>query len=124
MTITVTRRTASGRAAAVLLAGTAGQVEVKGNDLRWVLGIDRLRSTWFEASSTFIGWRFEGRGWGHGVGMCQDGARGRARSGQTYREILAAYFPGATVTVFRDEPLKLSARGGAIERATYSKAGE
>ena len=37
----------------------------------------------------------EGRGWGHGVGMGQYGARGRAAQGQDYREILAAYYDGA-----------------------------
>ena len=36
----------------------------------------------------------EGMGAGHGVGMCQWGAVGRARAGQRYPEILAAYFPG------------------------------
>jgi SpoIID/LytB domain protein len=38
-----------------------------------------------------------GGGWGHGVGMCQWGAVGRARAGQGYREILRAYFAGAEV---------------------------
>ncbi len=38
-----------------------------------------------------------GGGWGHGVGMCQWGAVGRAMSGQGHREILRAYFAGADV---------------------------
>src|SRR5438477_174347 len=38
-----------------------------------------------------------GAGWGHGVGLCQWGAIGRARAGQDYRGILATYFPGTTV---------------------------
>jgi stage II sporulation protein D len=38
-----------------------------------------------------------GRGWGHGVGLCQWGAVGRARAGQDVRTILNAYFPGTTV---------------------------
>ena len=37
--------------------------------------------------------RFEGHGWGHGVGLCQWGARGRAQAGQTYKDILKAYYP-------------------------------
>jgi stage II sporulation protein D len=37
----------------------------------------------------------EGRGYGHGVGMCQWGAIGRARAGQRYDEILLSYYPGA-----------------------------
>jgi stage II sporulation protein D len=39
----------------------------------------------------------EGRGFGHGIGMCQWGAIGRARAGQGYREILAAYYQDAAV---------------------------
>lgn len=40
---------------------------------------------------------FVGRGWGHGVGMSQEGARGMAGAGFTYKEILIHYFPGCTV---------------------------
>jgi stage II sporulation protein D len=39
----------------------------------------------------------EGRGYGHGVGMCQWGAIGRARAGQDYRTILLSYFPGVEI---------------------------
>jgi stage II sporulation protein D len=43
---------------------------------------------------TFV---FEGRGQGHGAGMCQWGAAAMARDGGTYREILARYYPGTDV---------------------------
>jgi SpoIID/LytB domain protein len=43
------------------------------------------------------GWTFQGGGWGHGVGMCQTGAAGRAQAGQKYPEILRHYFNGAEV---------------------------
>jgi SpoIID/LytB domain protein len=36
-----------------------------------------------------------GRGYGHGAGMCQWGAIGRARAGQTWEQILTTYYPGA-----------------------------
>jgi stage II sporulation protein D len=39
----------------------------------------------------------DGRGSGHGVGFCQWGAVGRARAGQHFRQILAAYFPGTSL---------------------------
>ena len=41
---------------------------------------------------------FEGRGWGHGVGLCQWGARGRALAGQSYKKILETYYPKAKIT--------------------------
>ena len=39
----------------------------------------------------------QGRGYGHGVGLCQWGARGMARAGHTWQEILQHYYPGALV---------------------------
>ena len=39
----------------------------------------------------------EGRGYGHGVGMCQWGAIGRARAGHDFRTILRTYYPGTSV---------------------------
>ena len=60
---------------------------------------DILRSTAFTLSATRAGRRIsrlvaDGGGNGHGVGFCQWGAVGRARAGQDYQQILAAYYPG------------------------------
>jgi stage II sporulation protein D len=38
-----------------------------------------------------------GGGWGHGIGMCQVGAMGRARHGQDYRQILTTYYTGTDI---------------------------
>jgi stage II sporulation protein D len=46
-----------------------------------------------------------GRGNGHGVGMCQVGAIGRAKAGASFREILEAYYPGAVLRRIRGEDL-------------------
>ena len=46
--------------------------------------------------------RFSGRGWGHGVGLCQWGARGLAVQGADYRAILRFYYPGTQVVRLRD----------------------
>jgi SpoIID/LytB domain protein len=56
-----------------------------------------LDSAMFLVSRRGDGWEFSGGGWGHGAGMCQWGAVGRARAGQDYRAILGAYFGGAEV---------------------------
>jgi SpoIID/LytB domain protein len=45
------------------------------------------------SSDNSIIYKFNGAGWGHGVGMCQSGAVARAFSGQTYEQILVHYFP-------------------------------
>jgi stage II sporulation protein D len=43
----------------------------------------------------------EGRGYGHGVGMCQMGALGRAWAGQSFEEILNAYYTGTTIATVK-----------------------
>jgi SpoIID/LytB domain protein len=50
-----------------------------------------------DAKGRPVAWIFTGGGWGHGVGMCQTGAIGRAEAGQTYKEILSHYYSGAQV---------------------------
>lgn len=61
------------------------------NSGAFVLEIER------SAAGTLAAVTFRGGGWGHGVGMCQLGAIGRAEAGQSYRQILAHYFNGAQV---------------------------
>jgi len=65
------------------------------DQLRQLLGYKRLPSLLFDVSMEGGEAVFRGRGSGHGVGLCQWGARGRAMRGGTYREILAHYYPGA-----------------------------
>jgi SpoIID/LytB domain protein len=66
----------------------------------WV-GSTLLRSTAFEATPHRVGlerrWRFAGRGYGHGVGMCQWGAKVMAEQGQDYSAILSHYYPDAYI---------------------------
>jgi len=66
--------------------------------IRRVLGAGKaLRSSLFVAHAEGDHWVFEGGGFGHGVGMCQMGAIGRAKAGQDHRAILGAYYRGARV---------------------------
>jgi len=87
---------------------TTGLYRVMGDSIRWLFGTgfagpSGLRSTEFELKTkanrrgTPASFVFTGRGHGHGIGMCQWGARGRAAAGQSAEEILAAYYPGVTV---------------------------
>ena len=93
--VEVTERTASLRATTVTLRGTAGTQRLRGNDFRRMVGYDTLKSTLFAVAVDGDVARFSGRGYGHGVGMCQWGAKGMAEQGSTAREILAFYYPGA-----------------------------
>jgi stage II sporulation protein D len=52
----------------------------------------------FDETGRVTGFTFLGRGWGHGVGMCQVGAYGLAKQGFTYDRILKAYYTGIELT--------------------------
>jgi hypothetical protein len=74
-------------------------VEIAGNTLRTLLGLDTLRSTLFTVRRTEDGsFLIEGRGWGHGRGLCQAGAKALAAPpiGYDYRAILLHYYAGAS----------------------------
>ena len=60
----------------------------------------------------------EGRGWGHGVGMGQYGARGRAERGQDYQQILAAYYDGATPLTTEQLPETIRVDLGVSDQVT------
>lgn len=99
--VVVTGRSSSGRVAELTFWTNLGEERVRGDSIRWVLRPepDRiLGSTGFELETRRDGGVVQvianGTGRGHGVGLCQGGALGRARSGQPYREILSAYYPG------------------------------
>jgi stage II sporulation protein D len=95
--MSVTSRDRSGRAARLRW----GSREWTGEDLYLAWGRKRgwheLRSTRFTVDRKGNLFVFEGSGLGHGVGLCQYGARGRAHEGQGFREILRHYFPSADV---------------------------
>jgi len=77
--------------------GSAGRRTVPALRLRTLLGLrDSLFTYDIErnAAGTVLGMMLFGRGWGHGVGMCQVGAYGMALDGATYEEILKKYYKG------------------------------
>jgi SpoIID/LytB domain protein len=100
--IAVLGRGVSGRARSIEIVGTRRSVQVLGElNIRRLFGM--LNSAMFTIDAersedgTARAFTFRGGGWGHGVGMCQLGAIGRAEAGQDYRAILRHYFNGAEV---------------------------
>lgn len=94
-------RGASERTVEMEFAGEKGKQVLKGNDIRFALG---LRSNWidrWEEKRDRDGYletlQVSGRGWGHGVGLCQIGAVEMARSGHGHEEILKHYYSGIEV---------------------------
>jgi stage II sporulation protein D len=95
--LTVERRGESGRAVTLMVGAT----EISAEDFRLAvgraMGWGRILSTWFEVSQQGDIFLFHGRGSGHGVGLCQVGAAAMSALGRDSGQILAQYFPGATV---------------------------
>jgi len=99
-------RTPSDRVESVSIQTDRGSYVVRGNDVRFILRTPSgglLNSTYFTAETSGGGGSaisrlsIRGGGWGHGIGMCQWGAIGRARAGQDYKTILTSYYSGTTV---------------------------
>ncbi len=88
-------RTPSGRIRTVTLRAGAAQADLPAEDLRAALGYGRVASARFEVDTIpAAGCCLRGVGHGHGVGLCQHGARTLAAAGHGHREILARYYPG------------------------------
>ncbi len=83
----------------VELVGENGKTDwLRGDDLRFIIGASVVRSTACRIDDKGANVRFyNGRGYGHNVGMCQYGAQGMAREGKSYRQILNFYYPGAEI---------------------------
>ncbi len=97
--VVVVTRTKTGRVAKVKVAGPGKSRTITGGDLRRLVGYTKLWSTQIDSiQKTRAGFHFVGRGAGHGVGMCQWGARGFAEAGTPYDKILENYYPGAVLT--------------------------
>jgi stage II sporulation protein D len=101
--ITIDSYTVSNRVRNFRFTTETSEKLVPAKDLRRLLGWEKLPSTMITGlvkdGPAFI---FEGRGYGHGVGMCQWSALGMAREGKSYREILSIFYPGATIELYED----------------------
>jgi stage II sporulation protein D len=95
--VRVIERSESGRALRVAVRGDRGREKLDARALRSALGESVLRSTLFEIRPGDGGFVFVGSGHGHGVGMSQWGGQAMASRGASYREILAAFYPGTEV---------------------------
>jgi stage II sporulation protein D len=98
--IEVGQRGGSGRVMDLTLTGTQATATVHGFQIRAALG---LRDTLFVIDRSYDEqgrvdqFTFSGRGWGHGVGLCQVGAYGMAVAGAGYKDILKKYYTGVKI---------------------------
>lgn len=122
--VEIDRRSRNGYVTSVRLHGSS-QGTITGAQFRSVVnatfGSRILRSTNFRISKGGTHYTFTGRGFGHGVGMSQYGARGQALQGRSYKDILNYYFAGTSVdyldTSYGELP-QYAGRRGSSEQAT------
>ena len=93
----VSRRDQTGRAELVSITGMQKRV-ISGWEFKLIvgraLGWNVLKSSRFTISRSGPAFVFHGTGFGHGLGLCQEGAHEMAQRGYNFRQILAKYFPG------------------------------
>ena len=95
-------RDESGRVTRLSVMDGDGRLHtLKGSAFRMALGPDLIKSTKFQAKIEGGKVLFSGKGWGHGVGLCQEGACGMALKGFNAFEILRYYYRGITVEKMR-----------------------
>lgn len=101
--IGIDSHTASGRVRTFSFVNGPGSTKIAAKTLRQNLGWDKLPSTFVTSimrdNGAFI---IEGRGYGHGVGMCQWSALQMARDGKTYRDILSYFYQGTVLQQYED----------------------
>jgi stage II sporulation protein D len=102
----VSQRASCGRIRLLTIRTDRGPIQVKGDKVRWAMrpsaASDKiLPSAFFDVKLADGKFCAQGKAFGHGVGLCQVGAIGRARAGQNFRQIIEAYYSGVQVVEFK-----------------------
>lgn len=96
----------AGRVARIRVLHSEGELVVRGEDIRKAVGYSLIPSTQFDIDAIGREVVLSGRGAGHGVGLCQWGAKELAVLGYSYQSILNYYFPGTELKYLRDAVLQ------------------
>lgn len=99
--IRIASRGSSRRVIDLELVGSNGTSHLRGGRIRSALGLREqlfVIDRHYDTNGRVTGFTFTGRGWGHGVGLCQVGAYGLAKQGLTYDRILKAYYTGIEIS--------------------------
>jgi stage II sporulation protein D len=87
----------NGRVVDAIVRHNSGQIRMTGNEFRMIFPEKKIKSMYFDARKIGHSLHVSGRGWGHGVGMCQFGMKGMAHRGANYRQILTYYYRGIAI---------------------------
>jgi SpoIID/LytB domain protein len=122
--IVVTKRDLTGRAEMISIEGQRRR-RVSGWNFKLIvgreLGWNVLKSSRFSVSRRGSMFIFRGSGFGHGLGLCQNGAHVMARRGGMFEQILDKYFPGARLSGGHSDSKEESRAAGAVKSETQSR---
>jgi stage II sporulation protein D len=93
------KRDRFGRIQKLVIIHSKGRDVMGANAFRLAIGPEKVRSTLFTLQRSSDYFFFNGRGWGHGVGMCQWGAKGMAEDGFDYLDIIHHYYPDTEISI-------------------------
>jgi stage II sporulation protein D len=119
----VTTRDVAGRAERVVIRSRAANgvvktLDVRGEELRQVLaaafGARTIKSTRFDVQRSGSTLTFSGRGFGHGVGLCQAGALARLQGGTMPADVIKYYYPGTRLETSRTHRISVTTASRAI----------
>ena len=96
--IEILKRSENDRVIELEITGTKGSKVLKKNSIRTTMGASKIRSQWFDVEIDDEEAIFTGRGYGHGVGMSQNGAIGMGLEGFEYNEIIHWYYTDVEIT--------------------------
>ena len=92
--VEIATKSRTGRAVTFQITGSRGRAKIAGADLRIALDAQKMRSIWVTSiENTDEGVRMKGRGFGHGVGLCQWGAKALAEKGESPTQIIKHFYP-------------------------------
>ncbi|MFH2011278.1 MAG: SpoIID/LytB domain-containing protein [Pseudomonadota bacterium] len=100
--IEVKSYTSTGRVKELEIKTESDQIIIGSNEFRKLLGWQRIPSTNFSIIKNSDSIVFEGKGHGHGIGLCQWSALEMAKEGKSYREILSFFYPGTEIQLYKE----------------------
>ncbi len=104
----------NGRVVQVQIVHSNGKLDLTGNQFRLMMNPSKLKSTFFTAKQNKGSFHIYGKGWGHGVGMCQWGAKGRGEKGFNYKQILSYYYKDIKLTKINNNYLAQKRSSGNL----------